>query len=108
MRNLFSFLMIVALGLLYSSASFAQQTNAPIVSAQKKQSETPPVTVVAVDYRIKVMNAPIGSRLEVYSVVGIKVAEIELKQANGEYTTNIAKGYYIVRIGETVRKIAIR
>lgn len=31
-----------------------------------------------------------------------------MKQPDGEYTVNIAKGYYIIRIGDTVRKVAIR
>ena len=53
-------------------------------------------------------NAPIGSKLEIYSVVGIKVKEIEIKQSTAEYTLNIAKGYYIIRIADTVRKVAIR
>ena len=55
-----------------------------------------------------VTNAPIGSKLEIYSVVGIKVKEIEIKQSTAEYTLNIAKGYYIIRIADTVRKVAIR
>jgi hypothetical protein len=83
------------------------------VSGQKEEgrkaeviSATP--TVVMVGNRIKVENAVVGSFIEVYSVVGIKVAEIEVKTPNGEYPLNIAKGYYIVRIGSTVRKIALR
>ena len=54
------------------------------------------------------LNAPIGSVLEIYSVVGIKVKEIQMKQSSGEYVVNIAKGYYIIRIADTVRKVAIR
>jgi hypothetical protein len=67
-----------------------------------------PVDVVAIDNRIKVCNATPGSRLEIYSVVGVKVADIEIKRSCGEYVVSIAKGYYIIRIGETVRKVAIR
>ena len=52
--------------------------------------------------------SPIGSILEIYSVVGIKVKEIEVKQSTAEYVVDIAKGYYIIRIGDTVRKVAIR
>jgi hypothetical protein len=85
----------------------AQQTNRTAYTA-KKTPEKPSVEVVAVDNRIKVTNAPAGSKLEIYSVVGIKVVEIEMTQSSGEYTVNIAKGYYIIRIGETVRKVAIR
>ncbi|MDR1624226.1 MAG: hypothetical protein LBS04_04555 [Tannerellaceae bacterium] len=88
-------------------SAHARQTNGTAY-ATKKTPEKPTVEVVAIDNRIKVTNAPIGSKLEIYSVVGIKVVEIEMTQSSGEYTVNIAKGYYIVRIGETVRKVAIR
>ena len=37
-----------------------------------------------------------------------KVKEIEMKQPSGEYYINLAKGYYIIRIADTVRKIALR
>ena len=66
------------------------------------------IEISAYDNKIVVKNAPVGSKLEIYSVVGIRVKEIKMKQPDGEYTVDIAKGYYIVRIGETVRKIAIR
>jgi hypothetical protein len=107
MRSIILLLLIAALGIPCSLPVHAQQTNATVV-ALKKQSESPSIEVIAIDNRIKVLHAPVGSKLEIYSVVGIKVAEIELKQSCGEYVVNIAKGYYIVRIGETVRKIAIR
>ena len=64
--------------------------------------------VIATDNRIKLSNAPVGSKLEIYSVVGIKMVEIDIKESTAEYPVNIAKGYYIVRIGEIVRKVAIR
>jgi hypothetical protein len=110
MKIVLRFLLAVVIGisfLLTPLASFAQQTNTP-PGVVKKRSSSPSVEVVAVDNRIKVLHAPIGSKLEIYSVVGIKVVEIEMKQACGEYVVHIAKGYYIIRIGETVRKIAIR
>ena len=108
MKAFFYIFMVFALsaGVGLGSA-YARQTNRMAYTA-KKTSEKPSVEVVAVDNRIKVTNAPVGSKLEIYSVVGIKVVEIEITQSSGEYTVNIAKGYYIIRIGETVRKVAIR
>ncbi|GHT30299.1 hypothetical protein AGMMS49574_09620 [Bacteroidia bacterium] len=108
MKLLFSLALIIAFSIFGSLSANAQQTSTAPHSTVIKQAETPAVTVIAVDNHIKVENAPEGSRLEIFSVVGIKVAEIELKQSNGEYVVNIAKGYYIVRVGDTVRKIAIR
>jgi hypothetical protein len=108
MKISISFLLIMALGIFGSVSAQTQQSSGIAHSTITKQVETPAVSVYAIDNHIKVENAPEGSRLEIYSVVGIKVAEIEMKQASGEYVVNIAKGYYIVRVGETVRKIAIR
>lgn len=88
------------------------QANKPEVniyaSAIISQEDPESVEITASENRIKVTNAPVGSKLEIYSVVGIKVKEIVMKQPSGEYTVNIAKGYYIIRIGDTVRKVAIR
>ncbi|MDH6303364.1 flagellar basal body-associated protein FliL [Parabacteroides sp. PF5-5] len=106
MRLILSFFLVILLSGSGLFAVHAQQTNTS--AAVKQQPEVPPVEVYAIDNRIKVSNAPVGSKLEIYSVVGIKVVEIELKQPSGEYTVNIAKGYYIIRIGDTVRKVAIR
>ncbi|MDR2775716.1 MAG: hypothetical protein LBC19_13450 [Tannerella sp.] len=107
MRVVFYFVFVVILMFLSSPALYAQQVNEPY-NTLKKQATSPTVEIIAVNNRIKVFNAPTGSRLEIYNVVGIKVADIEMKQPNGEYVVTIAKGYYIIRIGETVRKVAIR
>lgn len=87
-----------------------------LVNAQKSASATYSVVIeptdtieiTVADNRIILNNVPVGSKLQVYSVVGVKVKEIEIKQPSGEYILNLAKGYYIIRIGDVVRKIAIR
>lgn len=80
----------------------------PDTTIVKKKEVSDPVKITTDGKIIKVSNVKVGSKLEIYSVVGIRVREIEMKQTSGEYPVNIAKGYYIVRIGETVRKIAIK
>lgn len=87
----------------------AQQANTTVsgtIAAKDKEPDS--VEISAYDNKIVVENAPAGSKLEIYSVVGIRVKEIPMKQPSGEYTVDIAKGYYIVRIGDTVRKVSIR
>ncbi len=109
MRTLF---VIILLGGFYAGSSLAvsAQRAVTVVPAVKQTMATSrdSIEINTYDNKIVVRNAPINSRLEIYSLVGIRVKEIEMKQSDGEYTVNIAKGYYIVRIGETVRKIAIR
>ena len=98
-------LLVIVTGLLVSSPAMALEE-----SPQQRvtQADPAPIEISAYDSCIHVKNAPIGSILEIYSVVGIKVKEIKIKESNGEYPVNIPKGYYIIRIGETVRKIVIR
>ena len=87
----------------------AQQANATVSQTTVTQEkDVNAVEISAYDNTIVVENAPAGSKLEIYSVVGIRVKEIPMKQPSGEYTVTIAKGYYIVRIGDTVRKVSIR
>ena len=91
-----------------NSLTVNAQQAADSTRVAKQQAKPDSVEISAYDNKIVVKNAPIGSKLEIYSVVGIRVKEFEMKQPDGEYTVNIAKGYYINRIGDTVRKVAIR
>ena len=99
----------LALALLASHPVYAMSRDPevrPHVVAQQTDPEA--IEITSSENRIQVYNAPVGSKLESYSVVGIKVKEIEIKQPTAEYTLSIAKGYYIIRIADTVRKVAIR
>ena len=107
MRILFSIILLISVYVGNSLTVNAQQA-ADSTRVAKQQNKPDAVEISAYDNKIVVKNAPIGSKLEIYSVVGIRVKEFEMKQPDGEYTVNIAKGYYIIRIGDTVRKVAIR
>lgn len=106
MRILFSIILLLAIYVGYSLPVNAQQANTTSHAIKAEESDS--IKISAYENKIVVENAPVGSKLEIYSVVGIRVKEIPMKQPDGEYTVDIAKGYYIIRIGETVRKVAIR
>jgi len=55
-----------------------------------------------------IRNGEPNSTIVIYSVVGTKVREIELKSSTGEIPLNLSKGYYIVKIDEIARKIAVK
>ena len=96
---------IIALALAFSASYpvYAQANKSGVKTFASRQEDPSPIEITAYENRIKVENAPVGSILEIYSVVGI-----EVKQSTAEYVVDIAKGYYIIRIGDTVRKVAIR
>lgn len=88
--------------------SVAQQRTERDPKAIAATLESESIEISAYDSCIRVKNAPASSLLEIYSVVGIKVKEIKVKEPDGEYPVHIPKGYYIIRIGDTVRKVVIR
>lgn len=109
MKVLITIVLLLAVWAGYPLEVMAQQANTAISRvATPKDKEKDSVEISAYDNKIVVENAPAGSKLEIYSVVGIRVKEIPMKQPSGEYTVDLAKGYYIVRIGDTVRKVSIR
>lgn len=106
MKVIYILLLMLAVQAGYPVCAQAAKSDATAYTV--KPADVLPIEITAYENRIRVENAPVGSRLEIYSVVGIKVKEIEIKQPTGEYPVDIAKGYYIIRIGDTVRKVAIR
>ncbi|MDD4589963.1 MAG: hypothetical protein PHG06_05955 [Parabacteroides sp.] len=106
MKTAYLIILTLSLGVACPLEVVAHQVCENVFSIKDKDPNT--IEITAYDNKILVENAPIGSKLEIYSVVGIRVKEIIIKQSTCEYTVDIAKGYYIVRIGDTVRKIAIR
>lgn len=70
--------------------------------------ERPPIELSVAGNRVLYQNAPVGKKIEVYSVIGLKVGEIEVKAPSGDSVLNVPKGYYILKLEDTVRKVAVR
>lgn len=58
--------------------------------------------------RIRVIDLKQEAILEIYNIMGVKVFSRRLPPGNSEYPINLPRGYYIIRIGNTTKKIAIR
>ena len=58
--------------------------------------------------RLIIENLPKDGVLEVFSIVGIKVYTRKIKAGTNEYQLNLPKGYYIVRVGDLVKKILLK
>ncbi len=72
-------------------------------------NERPSIEITILENRtIQVQNATVGQKLQVFSVIGLKVAEFEVKSPTVEYQLNVPRGYYIIKIGEVVRKVVLR
>lgn len=75
---------------------------------QRTESGEEAIELWADTNKLYIRNGEPGMRIVIYSVVGTKVSEVELKSANSEIPLQLPKGYYILKIGEIARKIAVK
>lgn len=86
----------------------------PTVSAQegKKsvaiENEQTPLVLSVNGNNVRVQNASPGSHLEVYNVLGVKITSLKIDSSDKTYTLNLPKGWYILKIENIARKIAIK
>lgn len=71
------------------------------------EQESQRITVSVSGSVLRVSGAD-GEVLHIYNVTGVRVMSIKVDGYEKNYTLNLPKGCYIVKIGKTVRKITIR
>jgi len=78
------------------------------ICAQSNENPTPaPITITANESSIHIQNAA-QMTLEVFNITGVKVATFKIDSADKILNTNLPKGYYILKIGKVVRRVAIQ
>lgn len=97
-------------GLLFIAFLFGSGFHGFAQSNDQVVKEIPQETVrIAIaDNRLIIENLQKDTVIEIYSIVGRKVAAIKAKAGYGEYLLNLPKGYYIVKVENTVKKVAIK
>lgn len=86
----------------------------PTISAQEGkrtlsvENEQVPITLSVNGNTVRVQNASPGSILEVYNVLGVKITSLKIDSSDKTYTLNLPKGWYILKIENIARKIAIK
>ncbi|SCM55273.1 T9SS type A sorting domain-containing protein [Petrimonas mucosa] len=68
----------------------------------------PEPKIKVAENRLIIENLPKDGVLEIFSIVGVKVLTRQVKAGNNEYPLDLPKGYYIIRIGDLVKKILLK
>lgn len=58
--------------------------------------------------KIEMHEVPLSGYLEIYSIMGLKVKNINLKQCVSGCSVDLPKGYYIFRAGRVALKVVAR
>jgi hypothetical protein len=99
-------IIILLLTLLTPASLWSQNKKEKVVTVVSEETATPELYVANNILYIK--NAPIGSKLQVITIVGNKVREIEMHVSDGSYELNLPKSIYIFKLEGVVRKFVIR
>ena len=90
----------------------------PLYAQEKQEEKTPIVEEVEADIKLPEMhvlnnvlyvkNAPVGSKIEIITILGSKVREIKLKSSDISYELDLPKAIYIFKLNGMVRKFVVR
>lgn len=58
--------------------------------------------------RVKMTDIPTSGRIEVYSILGVKITSVSLREYICEYSIDLPKGLYILKAGRTAQKIVVK
>ncbi len=72
------------------------------------EEAVPETKIKVTENRLVIENLPKDGVLEIFSIVGVKVYTRKVKAGTNEYQLDLPKGYYIIRIGDLVKKILLK
>ena len=91
----------------FGSVAFAQDTqNNKRQPAVVEEIVVPEMRVV--NNRLVLNNAPVGRQVEIFTILGNKVRQIEIKYPDGEHELNLPRAIYIFKLDGAVKKFIIR
>ena len=87
-----------------------------VVFAQDKQSRKQVAVgeelvipeMILVNNKLTLKNAQTGRRVEIFTILGNKVRQIEIKTPDGDYELNLPRAIYIFKLDGVVKKFVVR
>ncbi|MDR1631894.1 MAG: hypothetical protein LBR97_03285 [Dysgonamonadaceae bacterium] len=64
--------------------------------------------MILINNKLTLRNAPVGRRVEIFTILGNKVRQIEIKTPAGDYELNLPRAIYIFKLDGVVKKFVVR
>lgn len=93
--------------LFFLSASmniYAQSEKKPLIV----ESEVTQLVLTIDGNTIRIQDADKDSTLEIYNILGVQISSIKIDSADKTVVLTLPKGCYMLKIGDIVRKVAIK
>lgn len=95
--------LLLALGV----CGFATTASASGVGIEIAETELQEIAVYVSGFKLHVVGAS-GLNLSIYNVTGVRVLSLKVEGSDKSYELSLAKGCYIVKVGNVVRKFSIK
>ena len=99
---IFAFLTVFS----YQVTVFSQDDKNSRIPVVMEEQVTPEMTVA--NNKLSLKNAPVGKRVEIISIIGIKVRDIKITTPFLEKELNLPRGIYIFKMDGMVKKFFIK
>ena len=100
--------LFILLGICFTSLSLSLYAQEAKKEKGMMTEEAPVPNMRVVDNILYVTDAPVGSKIQIISIVGNKVREITVQESNTSYVLNLPKTIYIFKMEGMVRKFVIK
>lgn len=74
----------------------------------RQRQESRVMVIPLSESQVQVKHAEPGTRMEVYSILGVRIASVRIESDNQTVSLNLPRGYYIFKIGNVVRRVVIK
>lgn len=84
---------------------FAQKSEkAAVVAVAQDQG----VTITLKNKILQLVNVKVGDKIQILNILGVRVLEKKADSTTVDIALELPQGYYIVKVGTTVRKISLK
>jgi len=101
-------LILLGIGCMSLSPSLYAQQAKKEKEIVTEEALTPEIEMFVFQNTVYVKNAPIGAKLQIFSLLGNKMREIEITDREFSQALNLPKAIYVFRLEGKVLKIVIR
>lgn len=83
----------------------AQKSEKPAVAAVAQESS---VSITVKNKTLQLVNIKVGDKIQILNILGVRVLEKKADSTTVDLSLELPQGYYIVKVGTTVRKISLK
>lgn len=105
-KSILHSILILSLAIVPASLYATPETPVSATEAESAFLNMSEVNITVKGRTVQILNAT-GETLEVYNVLGVRVATYKIDTADKSITLTLGKGCYILRVGKATRKISL-